>query len=204
MDPNEAMALLGPKRKRAPLQYAVGETLCAVGESSAKELCYFTGASMTTLKALERQGILTLSKREVYRRPKLPAYDNASPIELNGEQQSAYEGLLALVEAEESAAALLYGVTGSGKTQIYLKLIHVLLERGKTALVMVPEIALTPQLMRIFAAHFGHEVAILHSALSAGERCDEWKRARRGEARVVGALALLCLRSARFGRDCFR
>ena len=185
MDPVEAMALLAPKRKRAPLQYAVGEALCAVGESSTKELCYFTGASMTTVKSLERQGLLTLSRREVYRRPELPAYDGAAPVELNGEQQRVYEGLLALTEAGESSAALLYGVTGSGKTQIYLKLIHTLLERGKTALVLVPEIALTPQLMRIFASHFGHEVAILHSSLSAGERCDEWKRSRRGEARVV-------------------
>ena len=185
MDPVEAMALLAPKRKRAPLQYAVGETLCAVGESSTKELCYFTGASMATVRALERQGLLTLSKREVYRRPELPACQSAAPVNLNGEQQSAYEGLLALTETGESAAALLYGVTGSGKTQIYLKLIHTLLERGKTALVLVPEIALTPQLMRIFTSHFDREVAILHSSLSAGERCDEWKRTRRGEARVV-------------------
>ncbi len=185
MDPEEALALLAPKRKRAPLQYAVGETLCVVGESSTKELCYFTGASMATLKALERLGVLTLSKREVYRRPELPAYEKAASVTLNGEQQLAYEGLLALMGTGESSAALLYGVTGSGKTQIYLQLIHTLLQRGKTALVMVPEIALTPQLMRIFASHFGHEVAILHSALSAGERCDEWKRVRKGEARVV-------------------
>lgn len=185
MDPNEAMAMLAPKRKRAPLQYAVGETLCAVGESSTKELCYFTGASMSTLRALERQGVLTLSKREVYRRPSMPELERAAPVALNEEQQMAYEGLLEMTREERGAVALLYGVTGSGKTQVYLKLIHTLLERGKTALVMVPEIALTPQLMRIFSAHFGREVAILHSSLSAGERCDEWKRARRGEARVV-------------------
>ncbi len=184
MDPGDALALLTPKRKRAPLQYAAGEALCAVGETSAKELCYFTGASMSTLKALERQGVLTLSKREIYRRPELPAREEAAPVELNGEQQAAYEELLAQAEGG-GGAALLYGVTGSGKTQIYLKLIHALLERGRTALVMVPEISLTPQLMRIFVSHFGCEVAILHSSLSAGERCDEWKRVRRGEARVV-------------------
>ena len=184
MNPSDAMALLTPKRKRAPLQYAAGEALCAVGETSAKELCYFTGASMATLRALERMGVLTLSKREVYRRPELPTWEQAAPVELNGEQQTAYEGLLELTQ-KKGAAALLYGVTGSGKTQIYLKLIHKLLDQGKTALVMVPEIALTPQLMRIFTSHFGREVAILHSALSAGARCDEWKRARRGEARVV-------------------
>lgn len=185
MDPGDAMALLAPKRKRAPLQYAVGETLCAVGESSAKELCYFTGASMTTIKSLERLGVLALSRREVYRRPELPAFEKAGPVELSNEQQAAFEGLLKLTGCGERAVALLYGVTGSGKTQVYLKLIHALLGQGKTALVMVPEIALTPQLMRIFVSHFGHEVAILHSSLSAGERCDEWKRARRGEAKVV-------------------
>ncbi len=185
MDPGSAMALLAPKRRRAPLQYAAGETICAVGETSAKELCYFTGASMATLRALEKMGVLTLSKREVYRRPQLPDSEQAAPLKLNKEQTAAYEGLLALAEGEGAAAALLYGVTGSGKTQVYLKLIHTLLERGKTALVMVPEIALTPQLMRIFTSHFGREVAILHSSLSAGERCDEWKRARAGEARVV-------------------
>lgn len=185
MDPGSAMALLAPKRRRAPLQYAAGETICAVGETSAKELCYFTGASMATLRALEKMGVLTLSRREVYRRPQLPDSEQAAPLKLNKEQTAAYEGLLALAEGEGAAAALLYGVTGSGKTQVYLKLIHTLLERGKTALVMVPEIALTPQLMRIFTSHFGREVAILHSSLSAGERCDEWKRARAGEARVV-------------------
>lgn len=187
MDPSDVLALLTPKRKRAPLQYAVGETLCAVGESSAKELCYFTGASMSTLKALERQGVLKLSKREIYRCPVLlpEQQGQASPVTLNDEQRTAYEGLLALTWTGQSATALLYGVTGSGKTQVYLKLIHAMLEQGKTALVMAPEIALTPQLMRIFTSHFGSSVAILHSSLSAGERYDEWKRVRRGEARVV-------------------
>ncbi len=184
MDPGSAMALLAVKRRRAPLQYAAGETICAVGETSAKELCYFTGASMATLRALERMGVLTLSRREVYRRPQLPVQEKAAPVELSEEQNAAYEELLALL-AQGSAAALLYGVTGSGKTQVYLKFIHTLLERGKTALVMVPEIALTPQLMRIFTSQFGRKVAILHSSLSAGERCDEWKRARAGVARVV-------------------
>ena len=184
MDANDAMALLTPKRRRAPLQYAVGEAICAAGETSAKELCYFTGASMATLKGLERLGVLKLSKREAYRRPQLPVFEQAAPVQLNEQQQTVYEGLLALAE-QGKAEALLYGVTGSGKTQVYLKLIHTLLERGRTVLMMVPEIALTPQLMRIFTSHFGREVAILHSSLSAGERCDEWKRARRGEARVV-------------------
>ena len=184
MDPGDAMALLSPRRRRAPLQYAAGEALCAVGATSAKELCYFTGASMATLRSLERMGVLALTGREVYRRPPPPEWEEPEPIQLNREQEEAYRGLLSMAEGG-GGAALLYGVTGSGKTQVYLKLIHALLDRGRTALVMVPEIALTPQLMRIFTAHFGREVAVLHSSLSAGERCDEWKRAKRGQARVV-------------------
>ena len=104
---------------------------------------------------------------------------------LNAEQQAAFEGLDALAAARRPAAALLYGVTGSGKTQVYLRLIYEALARGRTAMVLVPEIALTPQLLRIFASHFGDDIAVLHSSLRAGERYDEWKRVRSGQARVV-------------------
>jgi len=186
MAPEEAMALVSARRRKAPLQYAVTETLCAVGQVSAKELCYFTGASPATLKALEKAGILELSGREVYRRPNLPdVIETVSPPVLNGEQDAAYQGLLEICESGKAEAALLYGVTGSGKTQVYIKLIHALLERQKQVLVLVPEIALTPQLMEKFISHFGSDVAIMHSALSAGERYDEWKRIRSGRASVV-------------------
>lgn len=181
----DAMAMVTPRRKSAPLRYSVTELLCQVGAASAKELCYFTGASMATIKSLEKSGILTLEKREVFRRPVLEAVEPAQSIVLNEEQQRAFEGLNAFVEEGKAAAALLYGVTGSGKTQVYIRLIQETLDRGKTALVLVPEIVLTPQLLRIFASHFGKEVAVLHSSLRAGERYDEWKRVRRGEARVV-------------------
>ena len=81
--------------------------------------------------------------------------------------------------------ALLYGVTGSGKTQVYIRLIQAALTRGQSAIVLVPEIALTPQMLRIFSSHFGDNIAVLHSSLRAGERYDEWKRVRTGKARVV-------------------
>ena len=183
--PEEAMALVAPKRKIAPLRYAVVELLAALGSASAKELCYFTGASGATLRSLAKSGILTLEKEEVFRRVEVGEAPPAAPIQLNEEQERAFQGLNALCAQGRSAAALLYGVTGSGKTQIYLRLIQETLARGKTAMVLVPEIALTPQLLRIFASYFGDEVAVLHSSLRAGERYDEWKRIRTGKARVV-------------------
>ena len=121
--PEEAMALVTPRRRSAPLRYAVTELLCALGSASAKELCYFTGAANATLRSLEKSGILRLEHREVFRRVTVEAGERAAPPVLNAEQQAAFEGLDALAAARRPAAALLYGVTGSGKTQVYLRLI---------------------------------------------------------------------------------
>jgi len=181
----DAMALVTPRKKTAPLRYSVTELLCTLGAASVKDLCYFTGASPQTVKSLEKSGILTLEKQEVLRRPILDDAEPAPLPILNEEQQHAFDDLNALAQREEAAAALLYGVTGSGKTQVYIRLIQSVLDRGKSAMLLVPEIVLTPQLLRIFTSHFGRQVAVLHSSLRAGERYDEWKRVRRGEARVV-------------------
>ena len=181
----EAMAMVEPKRKTAPLRYSVTQMLCTLGAAGAKELCYFTGASMQTLKSLEKSGILTLEKQEVFRRPSVADVPPALPPVLNAEQQAAFDGLGALLEENSPNAALLYGVTGSGKTSVYIRLIQKALDMGKSALILVPEIVLTPQLLRIFTAQFGKQIAVLHSSLRSGERYDEWKRARNGDARVV-------------------
>ena len=181
----EALDQAAARRKTAPLRYAVVELLCSIGAASTKELCYFTGASSATLRSLAKSGVITLERREVYRRVKVEGVEPASEPVLNEEQQAAFGGLNTLAAAGAPTAALLYGVTGSGKTQVYLKLIYETLRRGRTALVLVPEISLTPQLMRLFSAHFGEQIAVLHSSLRAGERYDEWKRIRTGEARVV-------------------
>lgn len=185
LPPEEALELVTPKRKTAPLRYAVVELLAAAGRVAAKEVCYFTGASSATLRSLVKSGILVLEKYEVFRRVSQEKIAPAEPIILNEEQQSVFEKLNALCAAGQSAAALLYGVTGSGKTLVYIRLIRETLMRGRTAMVLVPEIALTPQLLRIFSAHFGDEIAVLHSSLRAGERYDEWKRIRNGAAKVV-------------------
>ena len=181
----DAMAMVTPRRKSAPLRYSVTQLLCTLGAASVKELCYYTGASMPTIKSLEKSGILTVEKQEVFRRISVKDVEPAEELVLNQEQQTAFEGLDALAGSGQPEAALLYGVTGSGKTQVYIRLIQKTLERGKGALVLVPEIVLTPQLLRIFTSYFGGQIAVLHSSLRAGERYDEWKRVRRGEARVV-------------------
>lgn len=181
----EALALVTPKRKTAPLRYAVIELLSTIGSASVKELCYFTGASNATFRSLAKSGLITLEKEEQFRRVEIGNVLPAGPVELNMEQQRAFEGLEALARKGEAAAALLYGVTGSGKTQVYIKLIQAALKRGRTAMVLVPEIALTPQLLRVFTSHFGDDVAVLHSSLKTGERYDEWKRVKAGLAHVV-------------------
>lgn len=181
----DAMAMVTPRRRSAPLRYSVTELLCSLGAASVKELCYFTGASMSTIRSLEKSGILTLEKQEVFRRPKVEEVERRLPPVLNEEQQRAFEGLDELTQTGKPEAALLYGVTGSGKTQVYIRLIQQTLARGRKALVLVPEIVLTPQLLRVFTSYLGDRVAVLHSSLRAGERYDEWKRAQRGEANVV-------------------
>lgn len=183
--PEEAMAYAASRPKSAAMQKAVLELLCSLGTAAVKELCYYTGAGVGTVNRLEQLGYLTLSHRPVLRcREIRPAVLNG-PLVLNPEQQACYQGLLAKMEADQPGVALLQGVTGSGKTAVYIQLIHACLERGKSALLLVPEIALTPQLLGLMAAYFADQVGILHSSLGAGERYDQWKRVRDGQARVV-------------------
>ena len=181
----EAMAFALSRPKSALMQKAVLELLCAVSAAAVKEICYFTGASASTVKRLEKLGYLEMSDRPVLRCSEIRPVTLDGPLALNDSQQKAYDGLYRQMQSEKPGAALLYGVTGSGKTSVYIRLIRQTLEEKKTAMLLVPEIALTPQLLGLMAAHFGSCVAVLHSSLSAGERYDQWKRIRDGEATVV-------------------
>ena len=183
--PEEAMEYASHRPRSAAMQRAVLELLCAVGSVSVKELCYFTGASTATVNRLEKLGYLTLSERPVLRCREVKPAKLDGPLVLNEEQAAAFEGLNCQRCQEHPGAALLYGVTGSGKTSVYIKLIQACLADGKSAMLLVPEIALTPQLLGIMAAYFGDAVAVLHSSLSAGERYDQWKRVRSGAAKLV-------------------
>lgn len=183
--PEEAMEYASHRPKSASVQKAVMELMCALGSVSAKELCYFTGAKMPTLKRLEALGYVTLSERPVLRCREIRPVKLDGPLVLNSEQQACFDGLQSQMKSPEPGIALLYGVTGSGKTSVYIKLIQSCLDQGKAAMLLVPEIALTPQLLGLLAAYFGESVAVLHSSLAPGERYDQWKRVRSGEAKVV-------------------
>ena len=181
----EAMAFAASRPKSAAMQRAVLETMCSVGSVAVKELCYFTGAGVTTVKKLAELGYLELTDRPVLRCREIRPAQIEGPLVLNEEQEEAFCGLCVQMEQTCPGVALLQGVTGSGKTAVYLKLIQSCLDAGRSAVLMVPEIALTPQLLSLLAAYFGDQVAVLHSSLPAGERYDQWKRIRSGEAKVV-------------------
>ena len=176
----EALAISQRKKKSAPQQSELLRLLSELGETGTKELCYFTGAKMTSLRALEKAGLITFRQQEVFRRPQYSSEEKLRITSLNEEQQKAYEGLKELLGKDKATASLLYGVTGSGKTAVYIRLIRDVLDAGKQALVLVPEIALTPQLVSVFYGHFGDRVAVLHSSLTVAQRYDEWKRIRAG------------------------
>ncbi len=167
-------------------QKSVTKLLIDIGGASVKEVCYFTGVTPAVVTALEKKGIVELFDSEIYRKPRYEISDKkAISPELTKVQNEAYKDLLSKYKSGKGSASLLYGVTGSGKTQVFLKLIEDVVADGKGVIVMVPEIALTPQTLGIFYSHFGDKVAVFHSALSAGERIDEWKRVKNGDAKIA-------------------
>ena len=181
----DAYALTEPKRRSAPARYEVVNFLATAGRTPAAEVSYYTGASSRTLKTMEKAGLIAFSEEEELRVPSLDDVEPGPEIVLNEEQQRAFEEILGRVQAAKPSVTLLHGVTGSGKTQVYLRLVQETLALGTTAMVLVPEIVLTPQMMRKFSSYFGSRVAMLHSSLKMTERYDQWKRIRRGEVDVV-------------------
>lgn len=169
-----------------PKQRTVCELLMDVGSAGANEVCEFCSVGIGVLKTLEKNGIVEFYQREVYRNPYSAVADvvNAPSIKLSEKQNNAYQ-VFKNIMLGDGGSALLYGVTGSGKTQVYLKLIDDAIELGKDVIVMVPEISLTPQALSIFHNRYGRKVAVIHSGLSMGERNDEYKRIDRGDAKIV-------------------
>jgi len=168
-------------------QKTIIDLLTDVGSASVKEICYFTGLSAAVSENLIKKNILTVSQREVYRTPKFDGgyMEDKSEIVLSDEQQRAYDILKNDLDSHSYRSQLLFGVTGSGKTKIYMKLIDSVAGGGQSVIVMVPEISLTPQLLSQFYSRYGSDVAVMHSGLSVGERLDEFKRIKRGDAHII-------------------
>ena len=178
----QALELVGKTARR---QREVVAFLAQNGETGMHDLCYFTGASRKTVELLALNGTVSLREQEAYRITEKQYAVKAESITLNGEQQQVYEDILQQALSGKAGVTLLQGVTGSGKTLVYIRLAQELLHRGRSVMILVPEIALTPQMMARFTAYFGDEVALLHSGLRLTERYDQFKRIRRGEAHIV-------------------
>ncbi len=168
-----------------PRQKQVAEFVINAGEISAKELMYYTGVSQSVIERLVEKQVLKVFSKRVFRTESETDETDNRNIELTDEQQRAYDGLLDEYGKSEGAVSLLYGVTGSGKTQIFLKLADRVLEDNRGVIIMVPEIALTPQMLRIFKSRYGDKIAVFHSAMSLGKRMDEWQRIKSGRASIA-------------------
>ncbi|MEA3364030.1 MAG: primosomal protein N', partial [Candidatus Hydrogenedentes bacterium] len=180
----EALAAL---QRRAPKQAAVYlDLLYGEPERPATSLYEKHGVNAAILKSLEGKGLITRTEREFYRSPDIDAEGGGGLKHvLNDQQEAAFQAITQCIDEKRFQTFLLRGITGSGKTEVYLQAIEYVLAMGRNAIMLVPEISLTPQTVGRFKARFQTDIAVLHSALGAGERYDEWRRAQRGEVRIV-------------------
>ena len=175
-----------PERKYTPSQEEVLRVLTDVGEASVKEICYFTGVGISVPDNLVKRGICEYFDAEPPKTEPLTEAETAGEnIILTSQQEQSYNDLLKQYKSGKPSVSLLYGITGSGKTSVFMKLIDRVNEDGRGIICMVPEIALTPQLLSKFTARYGKRIAIFHSGLSLGKRLEEWKRVKNGQANIA-------------------
>ena len=167
-------------------QREIADIVETAGTVSVKELQYFSGVSLSVINTLEKKGVLKSFEKQEFRLPYANNTRlNCEDIVLTDEQQTAFNGLNSLVNSGQGNTALLYGVTGSGKTKVFLKLVDVISQKGEGVIIMVPEIALTPQMIKIFSERYGDKIAVFHSAMSLGQRMDEYNRIKQGKALIA-------------------
>ena len=173
-------------RRRAPRQFELLKWLRALAPVSHEDVLAQQGTVQHLLKALLEKELIVCRERERFRTPLIDDYyEVETGFELTAQQADVLKKILPAVEAQRYAAFLLHGITGSGKTEVYIRAIETALQTGRGAIMLVPEIALTPQFIALFVANFGKDIAQIHSGLSQGERYDEWRRIRNGQARIV-------------------
>ncbi len=173
--------------KLSPKQKEAYELISSMEKVSVKEVCYSLGITVSVVNALVKKGICEYFEEETFRDPYIDRdyEDDQKEIILNDEQKKAYIELEKLYYEEKPNVSLLYGVTGSGKTSVFMKLIDKVYNENKGIIVMVPEIALTAQVVNIFKNRYKDDVAVFHSNLSMSERMDEWKRVKKGLAKIA-------------------
>lgn len=172
-------------RKYTDSQHAVIEVLRTMGDAAKKELCYFTGVSGVVVDNLVKKGICRYYDAPAPEPEKESVFPAADEIVLTEKQEKVYSELLEKYGSGKPSVALLYGITGSGKTSVFMKLIDRANEQNRGVICMVPEIALTPQLLVRFRSRYGDRVAVFHSGLSLSKRLEEWKRVRNGQANIA-------------------
>lgn len=173
-------------KKLTPKQQTVLNLLYDVGAAQLNEICEFCSVGKSVVDNLVKYGVCEYYEKEIYRNPYSNITSNCKKEEiiLSNAQQKAFDTYNAMLHSK-GGTGLLFGVTGSGKTQVYLRLIDEAVAMDKDVIVLVPEISLTPQMLSIFHKRYGKQVAVFHSGLSLGERNDEYKRALRGDAKIV-------------------
>lgn len=159
------------------------------GDVPLKEIMTVLGVTASTVKALADKGYIAIMDMEVYRDPYQDRnFTPTTPFTLTDEQQQVYNSIISRINKREKGEYLIHGITGSGKTEVYLQCIQRVIEQDRQAIMLVPEIALTPQMVERFKGRFGDRVAVMHSRLSSGERYDEWRKIREGKSQVaIGA-----------------
>ena len=173
------------ERQRNLLLLLRAESAVGAKELAAADFLKKNSLSLSTLKTLVKKGFAVFSEREVVRSSEYDIFGPPEDITLNPDQQCALTEIRKAVDAASYKAFLLHGITGSGKTQVYIEAIRNVLALGKTAIVLVPEISLTPQTVRRFKSHFGADVAVMHSQMSSGKRYDTWRLAQKARVKIV-------------------
>ena len=173
------------KKLRGLLESLLDPGIAAEADTQVRDLLRHTGVPLSQFRELVRTGVIATERIEVSREQDFGTEMQTLGILLNDSQKQVLSALGPAMAQGRGGAFLIHGVTGSGKTQVYIEAIRLCLSLGKTAIVLVPEIALTPQMVRRFKSHFGSHVAVVHSRMSPGERHDAWRRASRGDARIV-------------------
>lgn len=183
---DEAAILLQTGELRTIQQIRVVETLIENPQILVSDLAFLTSVGSSVIKTLVKKGIISIYDLEIMRQPmKNICPEPTLPLKPTPQQENALEMLKASVTRSEFSEVLLHGITGSGKTEVYLQLMDFCMRMGKTAIMLVPEIALTPQMVERLRGRFGDNVAVIHSRLSVGERFDQWKAVKSGKIKVV-------------------